>query len=217
MYRHMFGVQWKWARATLAALCVLGLMVPALAMRVGLTAYANQTPSDLVVFTAALGVGLMFLAIVTGVAVQAAGSWPDVHGKYVYALSLPIAWRRYLFYRTAIGLTLLLLPALAVWIGGALAVATVPLPSTLHTFAGGVAFRFLLASVLSFAVWTALVQLSGRRVTLVALLVLLAMIVLPLLAGALGVDIGAAGFWKGLIDPPSPLSVFFSRWALIDV
>ena len=217
MYRHMFTVQWKWARAPLAALCVLGMMVPALAMRVGLTSYVNQTPNDLVVFTAALGLGLAFLAVVTGIAVQAAGSWPDVQGKYVYALSLPIAWRRYLFYRTAIGLTLLLLPALAVWIGGALAVATVPLPSTLHTFAGGVAFRFLLASVVSFSVWTALVQLSGRRVTLVALLVLLAVIVLPLLASALGADLGTPGFWNGLINPPSPLSVFFSRWALIDV
>ncbi|MBI3567843.1 MAG: hypothetical protein HY084_06530 [Gemmatimonadetes bacterium] len=217
MYRHMFAVQWKWARAPLAALCVLGMMVPALAMRVGLTSYVSATPRDLTSFTAALGVGLAFLAIVTGAAVQSAGSWPDVHGKYVYALSLPIAWREYLFHRTLIGLTLLLLPALAVWLGGWLAVATVPLPDTLHTYAGGVAFRFLLASVLSFAVWTALVQLSGRRVTLVALLCLLALLVTPLVLSAIGLDLSSGGSWNWLIDPPSPVSVFVSRWALIDV
>jgi hypothetical protein len=217
MYRHMFSVQWKWARATLAALCVLAMMVPALAMRVGLTSYVNQTPRELTTFTVALGLGLAFLAIVTGIAVQAAGSWPDVHGNYVYALSLPVAWRRYLFYRTAIGLTFLLIPALAVWIGGALAVATVPIPDTLRTYAAGVAFRFLLASVFSFAVWTALVQLSGRRATLAALLLLLAIIAVPLLLGAVGVDMSRPEIWNGLMDSPSPLSIFFSRWALIDV
>lgn len=217
MYRHMFAVQWKWARAPLAALCVLAMMTPALAMRAGLSSVVNETPRDLSTFTAALGFGLIFLSIVTGIAVQAAGSWPDVQGKYVYPLSLPIAWRSYLMYRTAIGLTLLLLPTLALWIGGSLAVATVPLPATLHTYAGGVAFRFLLGSILSFAIWSALVQLSGRRVTLVALCTLLAVIALPLLAGALGANIGSSEFWNGLLNPPSPLAIFVSRWALIDV
>jgi hypothetical protein len=217
MYRHMFTVQWKWARASLAALCVLAMMVPALAMRLGLTSIVNQTPRELVNFTGALGVGLAFLAVVTGIAVQAAGSWPDVQGNYVYALSLPMAWRRYLYYRTLIGLTLLLLPALAVWIGGALAVASVPLPETLHTYAAGVAFRFLLASVLSFAMWTAIVQLSGRRATLAALVLLLTIIAVPLVVSALGVDLGGPETWNRMVNSPSPLAVFFSRWALIDV
>ena len=217
MYRHMFSVQWKWARPTLAAFCVLAMMTPALAMRVSFSAFVIETPSELTAFTAALGFGLAFLAVLTGIAVQSASSFPDVQGKYVYALSLPIAWRRYLYYRTLIGITLLLIPAAAVWIGGTLAVMTVPLPDTLHTYAGGVAFRFLLASLLSFALWTALVQLSGRRATLVALLLVLALLAIPLTIAAFGFDLGTPWFWQTLFNPPSPISVFFSRWALIDV
>jgi hypothetical protein len=216
MYRHMFAVQWKWARAPLAALCVLGMMVPALAMRVGLNFYSTQTPHDLTTFAAALGVGLAILAVITGVAVQSAGSWPDVQGRYVYVLSLPISWRRYLVHRTAIGLTLLVIPAVAVWIGGAIAVSTVPLPDTLHSYAGGVAFRFFLASLLGFAVWAATVQFSGRRATLAALLLLLAIIFVPMLV-AMALGENGPAFWNAIASPPSPVTVFLSRWALIDV
>jgi hypothetical protein len=218
MFRQLFLVQWKWTRAALLAICLLVAITPALSMRIAISEVANLTPNDLVSLCVVLGFGLSLFAVITGIAVQDASWRPDVNGRYVYALSLPLPWRDLLLRRLAGGLMLLVLPALALWLGGWLATSLVAIPSTLHTYAGGVAMRFFLASALSYAAWSVLVRFSGQRASLVVLLLLLAALVVPLATIALfGATVPADTLLRFFADPPGPLSVFFSRWAIIDV
>jgi hypothetical protein len=217
MFRKMLLVQWKWSRAALLAICVLVAMVPALTMRMTLYDFVNQTPRDLVTLCSALGLGLSFLAILTGIALQDAAWRQDVNGKYVYALSLPVPWNQFVVRRLACGLLLLLLPALFLWFGGWLATTLITLPPTLQTYAGGVAVRFFLASALSYAAWGVLVRFSGERSSLVMLVILLAVLVVPIAVSVSGVTLPTDSILRFIADPPGPLSVFFSRWAIIDV
>jgi hypothetical protein len=177
----------------------------------------NQTPRDIIMMTELLGGGLAIAAVVLGIVVQHKPWDEDLKGRFVYVLSLPISWPQFLLRRVGGGLLLLLVPSLFVWLGGAIAVAMVPLPPTLHTFAFGIAVRFYLASVFCLAVWSALVHLSGKRAGAVGLAFLLVVLLAPILLSWLGYTQAVSAFFNWLINPPGPLAVFFSRWALIDV
>jgi len=217
MFAQMLYAQWRFTRASLLGISLLGAITPALVMRLSLVQIVNQTPRDLIVMTELLGGGLAVLAIVTGVIVQHAPWDEDNKGRFVYVLSLPISWPQFLLRRVGGGLLLLLAPALFLWFGGAIAVAMVPLPPTLHTFAFGIAVRFYLASVLSFAAWFAFVHLSGKRAGVIGLAILLVAMLVPIGMVWLGYRHSVEAFGDWLINAPGPLAVFFSRWALIDV
>lgn len=217
MFRQMLFVHWKWSRTALLVTCVLLTIVPALTMRFTLLDVANQTPRDLVTLCEALGLSLAAFAVLTGIAIQEATWRPDVNGKYVYALSLPISWSRFVARRIACGLLLLLLPALFLWFGGWLATSMITLPPTLQTYAGGVAIRFFLASALSYAAFGVLLRFSGQHTSLVILILLLTVVVVPVAVSLSGVTLPTNAILSFLADPPGPLSVFFTRWALIDV
>lgn len=217
MFRQILAVQWKFSRNALAALSVLVALLPALTMRLSVVATINQTPRGLVMFASGLGFCLALLAVLTG-GILFETTWRnDTNGKYVYLLSMPITWRRFMLSRLAGGLLLLFLPAICLWIGSVIGTAFVPLPPTLHTYPAGIAIRFFLASTLAFCLWSALVHFSGQRATLVVLLILLVVITVPIVFAVAGISLPTDTLFRWIADPPSPISVLFSRWALIDV
>ena len=217
MFKQMFAVQWRFTRKTLAAVSVLVAIVPAMTMRMSAVSTVNVTPRGLVQQSIALGLILAMFGVLTGFIIYEATWRNDASGKNVYLLSLPITWRQFILNRLSGALLLLLLPALCLWVGGVIGTAFVPLPPTLHVYALGVAFRFFLASSLTYCLWSALVQFSGQKATLVFLALLLLTIIIPVIISISGVALPFDTIFRWIADPPSPVSVFFSRWAIIDV
>jgi hypothetical protein len=186
-------------------------------MRIAMREWVVVSASDLITVTNILGAMLALAAISTGVMVQDASVRPDIEGRYIYALSLPVRWQDLLVRRIGSGLMLLIIPALFVWIGGTLATSLIVIPDSLHTYTGGVAMRFFLASVLSFAVWSVLVRYSGKKSAVYVLAALLILLLVPLALLLAGKGYLIESMFRALIDPPSPFSVFTARWALLDV
>ena len=217
MFKQMFAVQWRFTRKAIAAVSVLVAIVPAMTMRMSAVSTVNFTPRGLVQQSIALGLILAMFGVLTGFIIYEATWRNDASGKNVYLLSLPITWRQFILNRLSGALLLLLLPALCLWVGGVIGTAFVPLPPTLHVYALGVAFRFFLASSLTYCLWSALVQFSGQKATLVFLAVLRLAIIIPVIISMTGVALPTDTIFRWIADPPSPISVFFSRWAIIDV
>ena len=217
MFKQMFAVQWRFTRKAIAAVSVLVAIVPAMTMRMSAVSTVNFTPRGLVQQSIALGLILAMFGVLTGFIIYEATWRNDASGKNVYLLSLPITWRQFILNRLSGALLLLLLPALCLWVGGVIGTAFVPLPPTLHVYALGVAFRFFLASSLTYCLWSALVQFSGQKATLVFLAVLLLAIIIPVIISMTGVTLPTDTMFRWIADPPSPFAVFFSRWAIIDV
>lgn len=217
MFKQMLAVQWRFTRKTIAAVSVLVAILPALTMRISVVSTVNFTPRGLVQQSIALGFTLAMFAALTGMFVYEATWRSDTSGKNVYLLSLPITWRQFMLNRLSGALLLLLLPALCLWVGGVIGTAFVPLPPTLHVYALGVAFRFFLASALTYCLWSALVQFSGQKATLVFLAMLLLAVIVPVIISMTGTALPIDTIFRWIADPPSPVSVFFSRWAIIDV
>jgi hypothetical protein len=217
MFRQTFLVQWKWTRNGLIAMSVLVMIVPALSMRLGANDYFNPTPATIISISNISGWVLAALSILTGIVVQDASWRQDVNGKYVYALSMPVRWQELLARRIAGGVILLLIPAFFVWLGGGIAASLLDLPETLHAYPFGVAARFFLASVMAFSVWSVLVRFSRERSSLVVLILLFVAGLIPVVLSLSHWNIDTGAIMRVLTDSPSPLALFFSRWALIDV
>jgi hypothetical protein len=217
MFKQMLAVQWKFSRKAVIAVSLLVAFLPALAMRLNSVGTVNETPRGLVSFSTALGFILAMAAVLIGLILYEASWRSDISGKYVYLLSMPVAWKQVIVGRLSGGLLLLIIPAGCLCIGGIIGTAFVPLPPTLHVYAVGLAVRFFLASSLSYCLWTALIHLSGQKAALVFLIVLLVVIGVPTGLAISGVELPYDRIFRWIADPPSPVSLFFSRWALIDV
>lgn len=165
----------------------------------------------------ALGPMLAFLALL-GAFVLAVYPWTvDAETKHVYPLSLPITWPRYVGMRFVAGALTLVLPAVALYLGGRLAVSMIELPPLLRSYAGALAVRWLLAAIVAYSLSFALQYLAGRRATVVALLIVLGIVGLFAVLELAGAhDVGDA-IGRFLFEFPGPLGVFSERWVLIDV
>jgi hypothetical protein len=217
MFKQTLLVQWKWSRAALAALTVLVIIVPVLTMRIAMMTSTAQTPSSLVEFTEILGALLAIVSVICGIAVQNTAWQADISGRYVYALSLPITWTRFVWYRAAASTLLLVIPAVGLFLGGVVALSFVTLPETLHGYPAGVAVRFFLGSLFAFGLWGLLLRVTGQRASVVLLVLLLLCVVIPLVLQASGLGASGTNLLRGLVASPSPLAIYVARWALIDV
>jgi hypothetical protein len=141
----------------------------------------------------------------------------DAGLRHVGPLSLPVPWSTFVRLRFLAGATLLLAPAFAVWIGGIIATTATPVPPTLHAYPGGVAVRFLLASLVSYAAGFLLQYVAGKQAVRVAVILLVIVAVVEMGASVFGYESVAVRVWSALTTWPGPLSVFGVRWMLIDV
>jgi hypothetical protein len=217
MFAMILRTQWKWTRAAVAGFSLLAFFFPALAWRAFSSTREGGTLSSVMDGFGMLGPLLGFLAVL-GPFVLAALPWTiDHEGKHVYALSLPVTWARFVWMRFAAGAATLVLPALALYVGCLLVLATLELPPLLRAYPGALALRFLFACLVAYGATFALQYLAGRRAAVVALVALLAMGVVSIVLAMFGLGDAVSAFGSFMFDWPGPLSIFVEPWTLIDV
>jgi hypothetical protein len=217
MFGQVLYTQWKWARTELFLYVLAAFFVPTIIVRVGLSQVdAYSIPSTLgVMGFAAAFFGCLALVCAFGLA------WRpyiiDAQLRHVGPLSLPVPWATFVRLRFLAGATLLLAPAIAVWLGGVLATAATAVPPTLHAYPGGVALRFLFASLVAYGAGFLLQYVAGKHAVRVAIGLFFAVVLIALAASLLGYDNMLIKAWNVLTTWPGPFSIFNARWMLIDV
>jgi hypothetical protein len=218
MFRQTLYVQWKWNRDVLAFYATAAFIAPLVILWVALPHLGLSSPRELVSVGGVIGITTAVIAVVSGLTVAWQGYGVDERAGHIYALSLPVTRSRALVVRAATAAIILGVPALGVWVGAALAASQADLPATLHSYAGSLAIRALLASWLAHSCMFALRYSTGRRAKAV-------LIALLLIVGGLGFASEAAPSARStiirvgdfVISNPGPFGVVFGRWTLIDV
>jgi hypothetical protein len=227
MLRAMLYVQWKAGRWLLVPLVLLGFGVPLLvlgsARRFALE--GNELLPEMLVSLQSRALVLFpSLAALIGFVVALAAWQRDHKLGHVYALSLPGSRARYVLLRFAAGMALLAIPVVALWAGAFTAVLATPIPAGLHAYPVAFGIRFLLASLVVYALSFALASGTARTT-----LVLVTSLVAFLVVGDIAVDvIERVTPLRGLFRPvdllhyalvrwPGPFHVLGGSWMLIDV
>ena len=218
----MFGqtlyIQWKWNRDFLAFYTAVAFAAPLIILWIALPHLGLTSPRELVSVGNVVGATTGVIAVVAGLTVAWQGYGIDDRVGHIYALSLPITRTSALAFRAATAAVLLVLPALGAWLGATLAAGQASLPATLHSYAGALASRALLAAWLAHACMFALRYSAGRRAKMVLVTLVIAASVLALAAVAAPSTRGAiARVGTFIISNPGPFGVLFGRWTLIDV
>ncbi len=217
MFAMVLRTQWSWTRNPIIGFATLAFVFPALAWRLANAAGGGSDTLQVLDGFAALGPMLGFLALL-GPFVLAALPWGiDHETKHVYPLSLPISWQRWVTMRFAAGAITLLIPALALYLGSKLTLSMLELPPLLRGYAGALAFRFLLASLVAYGLTFALQYLAGKRAGAVALIIMLSGAAVIMVLFLLGMNDVAEAFGGAVFEWPGPLAIFVEPWTLIDV
>lgn len=218
----MFGqslyVQWKWNRDFLAFYTAAAFTAPLLILWIALAHLGLSSGRELVTLGGAIGATIAVIAVLAGLTVAWHGYGVDERVGHIYALSLPITRGRTLAIRAGTAAIMLVLPALGVWAGAMLAASQVELPASLHSYAGSLAGKALLASWLAHGCMFALRYSARRRAKVVLGILMVGVSALAVTAtiapNARGPITRAGDF---LISNPGPFGVLFGRWTLIDV
>jgi hypothetical protein len=217
MFTQMLYTQWKWSRTELFFCVMLAFVVPTLIIRIGYTAVDVYSVPSVLNIMGFAGVFFGSLAVVTALSLAWRPWVVDAALRHVGPLSLPVPWPTFVRMRFVAGAALLLVPTFAVWIGGIVATTTTPIPPTLHAYPGGIALRFLLASLVAYAAGFLLQYVAGKHAVKVAIALVFAVALIELGANMLGYESVAVRFWNAMTNWPGPLAVFNVRWMLIDV
>src|SRR4051812_13841999 len=166
MFKALMKVQWKWSQPFVLLAALLSFALPLGSVRALLVTesdyYFLPSVGAVVGFMQAAGVFYAFIAGATGLCVAVIAWDADRKGRHVYALSLPISRARYALYRFTAGGAFLLIPALAVLVGGMIAIAVATLPAGMHGYPVALTARFLLCSFLSFSIFFAIAAASQK-------------------------------------------------------
>lgn len=218
MFRQILLTQFRWTRTLLLIVSVFVFAVPTLAWNIGGDGY-NGALAPLAVMNgfATVGPMLVLSAWTLGFLLVALPWGADSQSRHVYALSLPIPWSQYVAMRFGAGAITLLLPAVALWLGSLLVVAMVDIPESLRAYPGLLAIRFLLGTMLAYALSFLLQYVAGRRAAIVLLVLLITVATLTMGLALAGKQQLFVSLTKWMIEWPGPLSVFAQEWRLIDV
>lgn len=217
MYRAMLNVQWAWARMELGVYSAVGFVLPVLALKVMNTSGNEQSIGSMLSASTATGIFLAVLAFLAGTTLAARPWILDNSRNHVLALSLPVAWPRFVQLRFLAGATLIAVPTVGVWLGGLVAALAVDIPSTLHVYPASIAVRFLGAGLVFYAIAFAIQYLGGRRAPMIVASALLAWLVFEVVSQAFGFGSITIGAWNLLSKWPGPLEMITARWMLVDV
>ncbi|MBM4184446.1 MAG: hypothetical protein FJ207_09490 [Gemmatimonadetes bacterium] len=226
MYHPMLFVHWKQAKFLLIPFVVAAFGLPLLVVQgygwgagveLGLEAYRI-----LAAYEVWLPLFPLLAASIGAVIALTAWNWDHRYG-HVHALSLPVARWEYAAMKMGAGAALVLVPSAALWIGAHLASASIALPDGLRAYPNLLAFRFFLATLVSYALFFALgagtIRTTMWVVSAVVGLVVggeLVRGVLAMVAPSMDLDVMTnALLW--VMRAGGPFAVFTGNWALIDV
>jgi ABC-type transport system involved in multi-copper enzyme maturation permease subunit len=219
MYRQVLRALWSALRLPVVLLTLVGFALPLLTVTYGGSLQGAPTGRVAEWLYAAQQIGVLIpgLALVLGL-LLGLGAWMHDHaGKHVYALSLPVSRERYVWLRFAAGATLLLAPVLALGLGASIATLAVRLPTGVHAYPVALTGRFLMASLVCYAVFFA-IAISTRRAAVAVLGIICGVLLADLLLAAIGVGASVTPtVFMWLTNWPGPLAILIGRWALFDV
>lgn len=225
MLASVLYVHWKATRLPLAAFVILAFSVPVAVLRAANAATATQFRASYVIDSVQATVALFpLLAALTGVVIGLLmWSW-DHRGNHVYALSLPVTRARYALLKFGAGLILLALPVVALWLGTALGLSLISIPETLQAYPVSLGARFLLATLITYALAFAFAAATPRTAAGIILGLIIFFtaggFITTMLRDAYNLEwlptpLGALQLM--LLDWPGPFNVFGGSWMLIDV
>lgn len=215
MQRAILRIQWKACWHLVIALSVAAFALPIVSVRLGWGSAAANLP----MFLTELQLWGFFYPLLAGVAalIIAAGIWTsDRRGQHVYALLLPVPRWRYVLYRYAGGLVLLVPVALALWAGAVVATSGIDLPPGIRTYPHALALKFAFALLLLFGFAFAFMSASARTI---GIAVRILGLFLALHVAVLLLSPSTNLLWatvKALGASPGPLAPLGGRWMLID-
>jgi hypothetical protein len=218
MFRQVLFAQWKWSREILAFFIVAGFVIPLIVPWLILPRTGVPSARELVAIGQAIGGTTLSLVVLAGLLLALQSHGVDERAGHIYSLTLPVTRTRFLTTRTISAFILLVVPSLAIWLGGALVAGQLEIPPTLRSYAGALALRALLASWLIYAGVTAVRYSAGRRAKAVILALLVAFVVLGVLSATNAPTRSLiSGLARFFLVNPGPFGVFVGRWTLIDV
>lgn len=217
MFAQVLYTQWKWAKTELFLYVLAAFLIPTIIIRIGFSYVDTYSIRSVLGVGTYTGVFFAALALLCAFGLAWRPYILDAGLKHVGPLSLPISWGQFVRLRFLAGATLLAIPALAVWFGGLLATASVTVPPTLHSYPGGLAVRFYLASLVAYAAAFALQYVAGKHAVRVALIFFFVVTIVEVAGQFLGYGSMLTGAWNLLTNWPGPFSVFAARWMLLDV
>jgi hypothetical protein len=217
MYLAILASQWRWSRMVVVFGTVAGFLIPVISIQ-GATKGARAMPADqLLRFLQSWGILYPLLAGLLGLLVAMAAWAPDHRGRHVHALSLPLPRPQYVMLRLGAGLTVLLPPIVAVFLGALLATGSATIPAGLQSYGAALGVRFALAILIAFATFFAISGGTARTAGLI-LSMLALVIVSQILLSAADVQLDLINpVMQALLNWPGPFAIFSGRWMLIDV
>lgn len=219
MYRQVLHALWSGLRLPVVLLSLIAFALPLLTVTYGggLQGAPTGRVAEWLYAAQQIGVLMPGLALVVGL-LLGLGAWMHDHaGKHVYALSLPVSRRRYVWLRFAAGGTLLLAPVLALGVGALIATLSVRLPSGIHAYPLALTGRFCMAALVCYAIFFA-IAISTRRAAVAVLGLICGVMLADLLLSAVGVGASVTPtVFMWLTNWPGPLAILIGRWALFDV
>lgn len=225
MYQPMLSLHWKQIRIVLIPFVLAAFGLPLLTIQgLGtLGGTVNLEPLDALRVAQGWLYAYPILAGAVGVTMAlSAWNW-DHQLNHVYSLSLPISRRQYALTRMGAGALLALLPVGAFWVGSLVASAAVHLPAGLHTYPNALAFRFLLAVMVSYATVFALAAGTIRTTIIVLSSVLAFFVVGGVAQSYLSLffptlqHLDVVGDTLAVLSTVGPFAVFAGSWLFIDV
>ncbi len=218
MFRMVLLTQWKWSRIALCAATVAAFTVPIISVQSFSDPAIGWIEGRRVLqIMRVYGGWYAMLAAAVGLAVAVSAWSADHRGRHVYALSLPVPRWHLVLLRFGAGALLLLLPALALWVGALLATASIRIPPGLEAFPTALAMRFALASLVAFGIFFAISAGTARTAGWV-LGTIVSVFLLAMAGGSIGVpDAVMSEIHELVFSWPVMLEVFNGSWMLIDV
>lgn len=228
MYQPMLYLHWKQVRLGLIPLVLAAFGLPLLSVQgIGTPlGMEGQTLEAYRILNSMQDATMFYPLLAAAIGVMlalSAWNW-DHQQKHVHALSLPLARHEYVMLKMGAGVVLAALPALALWLGGLVAVAAVELPVGLQSYTNWIALRFFIASVLAFAVFFALASGTIKTTVWISSLLLAFFVIGGPFSEFLGLYFGFFERYnvvelvlRFLIESPGPMEIFTGNWTLIDV
>ncbi|HYV99021.1 MAG TPA: hypothetical protein VE967_16315 [Gemmatimonadaceae bacterium] len=212
----LLGVQWKQQRKELVVLTLLVAMLPSTILW---TARNDGPIGPLWYQSIGQSIGAIgaVAAVLIGSLLALRPFAFDAQTRHVYAMTLPVRRRDYSMFRIGTGVVLSLFPTAGVLVGALVAVQALPSGIGLRAFPGGLAARFLLATVTAFAGAFALQYGLGKRATRWALVAVTTIAATELVGQLLLHTSLTTPFFQALVSQWSPLRIFVTRWTLFDV